>query len=72
MAFWFLNKREEAWLRIGMVIGAVVWLRPDGLTLLGPAVFILVLKGRDSKSVFLEINKADSGFLDIYYPLYDF
>jgi len=31
--------RERRWLLIGILIGISVWVRPDGLTLLGPALF---------------------------------
>jgi len=36
----------RAWLLLGTVIGISVWVRPDGLLLLGPAVFALLLETR--------------------------
>ena len=41
---WLLDKKENWWLP-GILIGISVWVRPDGLTLLGPAVMSLLLRG---------------------------
>ncbi len=35
--------RGRAWAGIGLLIGASAWVRPDGITLLGPAVLTLLL-----------------------------
>jgi hypothetical protein len=35
--------RGRGWLGIGLLVGLSVWVRPDGITLLGPAVFTLLL-----------------------------
>ncbi len=37
--------RGRAWGTIGLLIGASVWVRPDGITLLGPVAFTLLLGG---------------------------
>lgn len=37
--------RRPPWAWIGALAGAGVWVRPDGLTLLGPAMFVLLLSG---------------------------
>lgn len=34
---------ERRWLQLGALIGLSVWVRPDGITLLGPALFTLAL-----------------------------
>ena len=41
---WLLDKKENWWLP-GILIGISVWIRPDGLTLLGPAAMSLLLRG---------------------------
>ena len=38
-----LARGERNWLLLGALIGLSVWVRPDGLTLIGPALFTLVL-----------------------------
>jgi hypothetical protein len=49
LATWILVQLIKAasvgrhWLVIGLLIGLCVWLRPDGLTLMGPAVLVLLL-----------------------------
>jgi hypothetical protein len=35
-------QQAKEWLKIGFLIGVSVWIRPDGITLLGPAGFALV------------------------------
>ena len=41
---WILKnaQKEKAWLFIGLLIGISVWIRPDGITLLGPAGLALI------------------------------
>jgi hypothetical protein len=34
---------ESNWLALGALIGLSVWVRPDGITLIGPALFTLIL-----------------------------
>ena len=38
-----LKQRLYWWLGVGMLIGLSSWLRPDGITLLGPALFVIFL-----------------------------
>ncbi len=45
LAFYLLRAREKGWLA-GVVIGLSVWIRPDGVTLLGPALFQALLEGK--------------------------
>lgn len=35
--------RGRRWVWVGLLIGVAVWVRPDGITLLGPAAFVLWL-----------------------------
>jgi hypothetical protein len=41
---------ERNWLALGALIGLSVWVRPDGITLIGPALFTLVLAPGSWKS----------------------
>jgi len=68
------RKRESLrwWLGIGLLIGISGWLRPDGITLLGPALFVVGL----SKSRGLEKLKMSAslivGFLLLFGPYLGF
>jgi hypothetical protein len=42
--FLLLQSLHPRWFLIGVLIGLSVWIRPDGITLLGPAIVILVYK----------------------------
>jgi hypothetical protein len=41
--FWLLARERIPAFGVGLVCGLAVWVRPDALTLLGPAVFVLAL-----------------------------
>lgn len=43
VVFFQLLSDRQHWFAIGAVIGLSVWVRPDGITLLGPALLVLVL-----------------------------
>jgi hypothetical protein len=42
--FLILLSKENSWLIIGIIIGITVWVRPDGITLIGPVLFTIWLK----------------------------
>jgi hypothetical protein len=43
---------NRSWFKLGALIGLSIWIRPDGLTLIGPALFALILEpGTTSKPV---------------------
>ncbi len=43
LALWWSSRAHGiAWGGVGLLIGASVWVRPDGITLLGPAAFTLL------------------------------
>jgi len=48
--------------RIGILIGISVWIRPDGLTLLGPAFMISILNDNPIKKRILNLAKILIGF----------
>jgi hypothetical protein len=41
--FYLLSHSQPRWMWIGLLAGTAAWIRPDGVTLLGPAFFVLVL-----------------------------
>jgi hypothetical protein len=44
LAWWLVRRASgRGWLWVGLVIGLSVWVRPDGITLLGPAGLTLLL-----------------------------
>ncbi len=44
VVLWLLGAASPKWLAVGLLIGTAVWLRPDGLTLLGPALLVMVMQ----------------------------
>jgi hypothetical protein len=57
---------ERNWLVLGALIGLSVWVRPDGITLIGPAVFTLVLAPGSWKS---RAKSAAGLFFGMFLPL---
>lgn len=53
---------------VGLACGAAVWVRPDGLTLLGPLVFVLALENGDWKTRPASVLRAVGGFLVVFLP----
>ncbi len=51
---------------VGGLTGILVWLRPDGITLLGPAIFVILLSGRAAKT--RQIVQLLAGFGGIFGP----
>lgn len=43
--FCWLLDGKDSWFNAGLLIGLSVWIRPDGLTLLGPALLVLARRG---------------------------
>lgn len=43
LLFYLLSRERPHWGWVGLLVGLTVWVRPDGITLLGPAVFVLIL-----------------------------
>lgn len=68
--FFFLRIGEEkpSWWGTGFLAGASVWVRPDGITLLGPALFILLLTERTGRERLIKGLKVVIGFIIIFIP----
>ncbi len=43
LVLWALGAKNLRWALMGALIGLMVWVRPDGITLLGPALLVLML-----------------------------
>ncbi len=68
---WVANRLlegDQGWLSTGFLVGLSIWVRPDGLSLLGPALFTLVLiKGSRRKKI-LSLLSFLLGFGLIFAP----
>jgi hypothetical protein len=56
------------WLGLGALIGASVWVRPDGLTLVGPALLVLYFAERSWRSRSRAALRLGSGMLLLVAP----
>jgi len=68
---WLLGKQEN-WFHVGLLIGVTAWVRPDGLTLVGPALLSLFLRGWKPKMVIWKTAGLVSGLLAIVLPYFLF
>ena len=62
------NRTKTIWWVMGGSIGLSVWLRPDGITLLGPALMVLFLAGRNRREVLRIGACLLAGFLLAFIP----
>ncbi len=70
-ALWVLGSlanRNPHWLRLGLVIGLNVWVRPDGVTLLGPALLVLWIVEPDLRARLRAGGRLLAGFLCTFAP----
>jgi hypothetical protein len=56
------------WLGLGILVGSSVWLRPDGITLLGPTGLILLALEASPKTKFRLVSALAIGFLIAFGP----
>lgn len=59
--YFLLAKSIRAALFAGLIIGVGVWVRPDALTLLGPLLFVLILRNSDRKAWFKGLGASLAG-----------
>jgi hypothetical protein len=64
---WLIDRKENWWLP-GILIGISTWVRPDGLTLLGPALMSLTLRSYPIKKVLKKALAFAAGALLIFGP----
>lgn len=68
LALMLLLRGRLAWLRLGMLIGLSVWVRPDGLTLLAPAVLVLLTTPDSWRERLGNIIRLGTGALALLAP----
>lgn len=71
LALWVLGslaRNERKWLQMGIWIGLGVWVRPDSLTLLGPALFVLWFSEGDFSRRMRATGRLLAGFLVAFGP----
>ena len=61
--FLLLSTPKTNWLLTGLLIGLSVWVRPGGITLLGPAVLVLLLKEGALKEKLRQFGGLTLGFI---------
>ena len=66
--FWQLAEKRGGWLYKGLLVGVIVWLRPDGLTLLGPIAYVAFLTEENYAKRLRAIGLALGGFLLGFLP----
>jgi len=69
MVVWVLFSLIEEhphYFKIGILIGISIWIRPDGLTLLGPAFMVSMLNKTPVKKRIINIGKVIFGFGGIF------
>ncbi|MEJ2447465.1 MAG: hypothetical protein P8Y37_05925 [Anaerolineales bacterium] len=49
--YWLIRRKSNFWYP-GFLIGFSVWVRPDGLTLMGPVLLVAILESKTIKEVF--------------------
>jgi len=68
ICLYLLIKGANNWYLIGFLIGLSVWVRPDGLTLVGPAVLVILLKEADWKNRFMGMLQLSLGIFIVALP----
>jgi hypothetical protein len=63
-----LIKKTYNWLVLGFLTGVSVWVRPDGITLLGPIVFVAIVSQHNWKSRIRAVLSVFSGFFVLLLP----
>ena len=64
----WLSRPTVGWFVMGLWVGLSAWVRPDGITLMGPALMVLVLAGIPWKERLINIGRFIAGFLLLFGP----
>ena len=59
---------SRRYLTLGVLTGLSLWVRPDGLTLLGPILFVALLSERSWRLRLIALGKALLGFGSLFFP----
>ena len=68
IAFAMLNAHRQNWLVLGGIIGLSIWVRPDGLTLLGPAILVCSMQTSPYRQRASQIARLLVGFTLLFCP----
>jgi hypothetical protein len=68
LALSWLVKGAISWLGFGLLVGLSAWVRPDGITLLGPAVMVIALQRAAWKSKLRDGLSVALGFILLFAP----
>lgn len=68
VSFLVICQPKPRWWLAGGLAGLMVWVRPDGITLLGPAVFVLVLTARTNRERLKNLAALAGSFLLLFLP----
>ena len=63
-----LMTNTPRYLTLGLLTGLAAWVRPDGLTLLGPVLMTILFTQQDTHSRFTEITRYLIGFGSLFVP----
>jgi hypothetical protein len=67
-AFWLLRKKTRRYWAAGMIAGVATWVRPEGITILGPALFILLIETDTNRNRIKYIAELLTAFLVLFLP----
>jgi len=68
LIFYLLSLQNLNHFLIGLLTGLLIWIRPDGITLLGPVIFVQTLIGKPRKEIFKNLATTMIGFLIVFLP----
>lgn len=66
LVFHLLRQEEKNWWLIGALIGLSIWIRPDGVTLIGPAGMALLFRPVNQRRCILSAFQLGSGILILF------
>lgn len=68
VVFWLLAAQRGSWPCQGLLVGLIVWLRPDGLTLLGPILYVAFFTLQGNKHRLRAVGAVLLGFFAVFVP----
>ena len=69
LVFYLLLHKEIQPITIGLIIGLAVWVRPEGITLIGPAgLMTIYLNYKNPKSLLINLTKLISSLIIVLVP----
>jgi len=68
LTFLLLLRTDRSWLLLGVLTGLSVWVRPDGITLLGPVLFIALGSKTGYREKISSLLAVAGGFLLLFIP----